>query len=218
MKSASDRFGRPSAIDLLLPQHREAHQLAAPRVVFVDDDVVADGVGGPEAVDAPRGQQLLGDDPVEQRLRVVVQLARRGAVLGVIEDRREPALQLPRGEEERPVDERHEIFERHVDAAAAEEPRDGNVVLSQSIFRRLARACAQVSSGFSARAYCSRSSAAPRSSRRTPSRCVGSSRFDTTSTARDASSTCTTAGVLGRDLHRRVLLARRRAADQQRQS
>ena len=52
---------------------------------------------------------LLADDAVEQRLRVVEQLARRRAVLGMVEDRREAALQLPRREEERPVDVRHEL-------------------------------------------------------------------------------------------------------------
>ena len=45
-------------------------------------------------------KRAVADDLVEQLLRVVVQLAR----LGPLEDRRELALQLPRVEEELPVD------------------------------------------------------------------------------------------------------------------
>ena len=78
--------------DFLLPQHREAHHLAPARIVREHDDVVAIGVGGPEAVHAARGQQLLGNDAVEERPRVLVQLTCRGAVLGMLEDAREIAL------------------------------------------------------------------------------------------------------------------------------
>ena len=75
-------------------------------------------------------------------LRVLVQLARRRAVLRVIEDRRKAPLQLPRREEERPVDERRQLLERHVAklAAADERRRRRAASRAQSIFSRFASA------------------------------------------------------------------------------
>ena len=154
-------------------------------------------VGRPEAVDAARREPLLLDDAVEDLARVVVELARGRADRRVVEDRREPALQLPRGEEERPVDERHELLERRLDDAPADEPG-----------HRRSRACPSRSSGEFARACVERqqrllaplrrTARAARPGRRarrprTSSRCRSLSRLDTTSTARDASSTCTVA-------------------------
>ena len=55
-------------------------------------------------------------------LPVLVELARRGALLRVVEDLRELALQLPGVEEEGPVDELRELGEVDaVERAAAEE-------------------------------------------------------------------------------------------------
>src|SRR5439155_18026040 len=81
------------AVIRLLAQEAEARSL-------VQDDVVALGRRRPEAEDASRDEEPLLDDPVEQALRVVEELARRG----LLEDRRVLALQLPRVEEELPVD------------------------------------------------------------------------------------------------------------------
>lgn len=64
----------------LLPQHRQP--------VAVDDDVVALGARGPEAVAAARREQAIGDDLIEQRVGVVEQLAG----LRVVQDRRVLAL------------------------------------------------------------------------------------------------------------------------------
>src|SRR5207248_8273536 len=64
------------------------------------DDVVAAGRSRPETEDAAGDEELLVDDPVEQPLRVVVELPRRR----LVEDLRELALQLPGVEEELPVD------------------------------------------------------------------------------------------------------------------
>ena len=51
-----------------------------------------------------------------------------GPALGVVEDRRELALELPRREEERPVDERDERLDRHVgELARAQERGRGEV-------------------------------------------------------------------------------------------
>ena len=69
----------------------------------------------PEAVDAAGANQLAVDDLLQQLLRVVVEIPRRRADLRVVENLREAALQLPRREEELPVDERHQLVERDVD-------------------------------------------------------------------------------------------------------
>ena len=81
----------------LLPEHREAD-------VAVDDEVVVLGVRRPESVDAACLQRALGGDLVEQLVRIREQVARDLSLLRVVEDRRIAALELPRVEEERPVD------------------------------------------------------------------------------------------------------------------
>ena len=65
----------------------------------------------------------LADDPLEQRERVAVEVARRGAETRVVEDRRVGAAQLPGREERRPVDERDELGERIVVERA--QPEEG---------------------------------------------------------------------------------------------
>jgi hypothetical protein len=77
-----------------LPQHGEAKPFAT-AFGFEDDDVVLIGVRGPEAVDAADLKQAFVDDPIEQRAAVLVQLARRRAVLRVLQDPREAALSTP---------------------------------------------------------------------------------------------------------------------------
>ena len=82
---------RPAVGDrLLLPQHRQPRELRAQRVVLVDDDVVAVARGRPEAVDAAFAVSSFSSTiRFKQRLRVVVELTRRGAVLRVLQDRRD---------------------------------------------------------------------------------------------------------------------------------
>ena len=58
---------------------------------------------------------------------MLIELAGGFAVLWVIEDLREPSLQLPRGEEEGPIDEPAEGLERRLDDAEAREGRRGDV-------------------------------------------------------------------------------------------
>src|SRR5207248_7372216 len=95
-----------------------AEEAEARLVVIMDNDIVAVGRRRPEAVDASRGKELPVDDLVEQLLGVVPQLA-RGRLL---EDRGELALQLPRIEEELPVDVFAKRFERRLD-----EPHTGEL-------------------------------------------------------------------------------------------
>ena len=100
----------------LLAQHREAH------AVF-ENDVVSVSARRPEAVDATRVQQALRLDLAQQLLRVTEQLARRGALRRAVEDCRVLALELPRVEEERPVDVLAQRFEIRLDGARACERR-----------------------------------------------------------------------------------------------
>ncbi len=111
---------------LLLARHREPGELAAARGVgwVVDDDLVFGGrVGREEPVGAVRSEQLLGDDAVEQRLAIGEDLTRGGRLLGIVEDRRVAARELPGVEERRPVDPADQLVERHGDVAGAQERR-----------------------------------------------------------------------------------------------
>ena len=113
----------------LLTQHREARQLQRARSVREQHDVVAVGVGRPEPVDPPRLQQLLVGDAVEQFGGIGIELARGLAVLGVVEHSGEPSAQLPRVEEERPVDIRHQVRQRDViQDSCTRELGDGDVI------------------------------------------------------------------------------------------
>src|SRR5262249_61493969 len=89
----------------------------------VEDDVVAVGARGPEAVDAAGTQEVVACDLAQHGQRIVVELAR----CRLVQDRRELALQIPRVEEELPVDERHELggFGRDVARAGERRSRQG---------------------------------------------------------------------------------------------
>ena len=86
------------------------------------------GGRGPEAVHAAGDEELLGDDPIEQGVRRLEQVARGRALLRMLEDRRIPPLQVPGVEEERPVDVAAELGERRLDEARADERRHREVV------------------------------------------------------------------------------------------
>ena len=110
----------------LLAQHREARRRRP--VSTGEHDVVPLGHGRPQAVNAPRRQRPLALDPVEKRVRRLEELARRLSLLRVVEDRRKAALQLPRVEEERPVDVRTELGDGRLHDPRAGEGRHGEVV------------------------------------------------------------------------------------------
>ena len=100
------------AVRRLLPQETEAR--AVP-----DGDVVSFLLRRPEAVHAARLQL----DSLQQRERVVVELARRR----LVEDRRELPLQLPRVEEELPIDIGTQRLDVHLELAHAREQRHRQV-------------------------------------------------------------------------------------------
>ena len=176
--------------------------------------------GRPEAVDAPRGEQPVVDDALQQRLRVVVEIPRRGAVLGVVEDGRHAALQLPRVEEERPVDERHQIGQRHLHLAPSEERRHRHVGLRPVDLQAIRPRGGQRQQGLGLTAAVLRAQRLPgprASPRRSRPRSVGAQqlRHDFHGAA-GIEHVRHRPAVFRRDLDRGVLLARRRAADEQR--
>jgi hypothetical protein len=92
---------------LLLAQHREAQRARAGRAAGgraaasvalfgeFQHDVVTLGRRAPVAVDAARAEQPLVENALQQRLRVLEQVARGLALSRVVEDLRVDALQLP---------------------------------------------------------------------------------------------------------------------------
>lgn len=79
-----------------------------------DLDVFAGAGGLPEAHDAARAEEFLGDDFVEESPRVVVKLACFCSDLGIIEECGKAPAQLPGMEEWRPVEIRDEFLERDI--------------------------------------------------------------------------------------------------------
>src|SRR6185312_7866115 len=76
-----------------------------------------------EAIARACRQQLLVDDARQELRRALVQIARRLAVLRMLEDLRKASLELPRREEEGPVDVLDELLKRNLDRAHAGEAR-----------------------------------------------------------------------------------------------
>ncbi len=89
---------------LLLAQVVQRGQHRAARVVGVQLDVVADGVGRKQADHRAGAQPALVHDASQHGLRVAQQLARLLADHGVVQNLRVAAGQLPGLEERRPVD------------------------------------------------------------------------------------------------------------------
>ena len=78
--------GAALALGHLLAKGVEARALGRAGLVGPDDDVVAVGVGRPEADDAAGFEPALGDDPLQHGLRVSEQIARRLADDLVLQD------------------------------------------------------------------------------------------------------------------------------------
>src|SRR6266853_397024 len=97
-------------LDLLAEEVERREHLSA-RFVGVQLDVVADAVGGEQAINASSGQQLCVGDVGQKFLRVSEKFAGFFAVPGVIEDRRITSAEFPGVEERRPVNEGDEVGE-----------------------------------------------------------------------------------------------------------
>src|SRR5438874_8750794 len=99
----------------LLTQKIKRGDFFSAGVISVDMDVVADGVCGPQSVNAARDQEIFRCNTLEEFLRIIEKLTRLFAHLWVIEDRRVTATQFPRMKERRPIDIRNKIA--HCDRA-----------------------------------------------------------------------------------------------------
>src|SRR3989442_11856156 len=97
-------------LDLLAEEVERREHLSA-RFVGVQLDVVADAVGGEQAINAASGQQLLAGHVGQKFLCVSEKFAGFFAVPGVIENRRITSAEFPGMEERRPVDEGDEVRE-----------------------------------------------------------------------------------------------------------
>ena len=105
-------------LDGLLPQHRQPQLAAGPGPSTTMSSPSACAGQNPYP---PRAVSCsLGDDLVQQRVRVVEQLAGLGEL---VQDRRVLALQLPGEEEELPVDQLAQFGQRGSDRAHAGESR-----------------------------------------------------------------------------------------------
>jgi hypothetical protein len=124
--------------DRLLAEHVEPQVLTAPPFIAPHDDVIAVLVCRPKSVDGAWREKLLGDDAVEQRAAVIVELSRGGAVTLVVEDLRELPFEIPGRKEESPVDVAGDLFEADViDDLSPFERRHGHIFASPLDRRRV---------------------------------------------------------------------------------
>ncbi len=107
-------IGAALATGELLAKRVQRRDRLVARLVGVDLDIVALGIGGPEADDAAGRKPVFADDAVEHRRSIIEQRPRGSPVFVVVEDRRIFAGQLPGREERRPVDIRHEVGQRKI--------------------------------------------------------------------------------------------------------
>ena len=187
-------------------------------------------MSSPTALAGKRPKTPLAREPASLRRCARASPARRVNTLRaaspddrIVEDVRVVPGELPRLEERRPVDVRHEFVERIVARARVTPMLRGSAARRRSSrpWRVRARAPPSVSAlaARSCRACCSRIFAySARTSATYAARCSSESRLLATPTARDASGTCTVGPAVVRlDLHRGVRARRGRAADQERQ-
>ena len=104
MKSDSAALKRPSRFSSCWRSVWKRRDLLLPRIVGIDGDIVAVGIGRPEADGGARREPLLLDDAVEHLARVVIERAGDFADLGIVENGRKAPGQFPGLEERRPVD------------------------------------------------------------------------------------------------------------------
>ena len=102
-----------AARELLAQRVQRGDRLAA-RFVVENQNVVALAVRRPQSDHRIGAEPALGDDLAQHRLRIGEQAARRFADHLVVEDRGIFAVELPGGEERRPVDEVDELGDRQI--------------------------------------------------------------------------------------------------------
>src|SRR5690606_13710542 len=112
----------------LLAQEMEAlHDMPA-RLVGEHDDVIAVARRGMNGGNATRREDVLAQQAIEQRARILEQPARRLALLRVLKDAWPTAAHSPGMEERRPVDVVAHCRERNVEGAHTEMARHGRTI------------------------------------------------------------------------------------------
>ena len=104
MKSDSAALKRPSRFSSCWRSVWKVAICSLAAVVGIDGDIVAIGIGRPEADGGAGVEPFFLDDAVEHLARVVIERARDFADLGIVENGRETPGQFPGLEERRPVD------------------------------------------------------------------------------------------------------------------
>ena len=104
MKSDSAALKRPSRFSSCWRSVWKVAIGFCAAVVGIDHDVVAFGIGRPEADGGLRLEPVLLDDEVEHLAGVVIERARDFADLGIVENGGKAPGQFPGLEERRPVD------------------------------------------------------------------------------------------------------------------
>ena len=104
MKSDSAALKRPSRFSSCWRSVWKVAIGSLARFVGIDHDVVAVGIGRPEADGGLRVEPFLLDDAVEHLAGVVIERARDFADLGIVENGGKSPGQFPGLEERRPVD------------------------------------------------------------------------------------------------------------------
>ena len=126
---------RAVALLHLLTEEMKLGENLGARFVGVNFHVFAHAIRGEETIDRRGANQFLGDDLVEQLLRVVEELGRFHAVFLVLKNLRINAAQFPGVEERRPVDELAQRGEREV----FQHPDAGELRLRQLVKFQLRR-------------------------------------------------------------------------------
>src|SRR6266446_8588100 len=93
----------------LLAQEMKGGKDLCSGFVSVEFDIVANGVGGEEAIDRSHGERFLLDDAAQELLGILEELVG----FGVLQNGRVAATEFPRVEERGPVYERDKILQRN---------------------------------------------------------------------------------------------------------
>ena len=107
-------IGAALATRELLTQRMQGRDRLVSLLIAKNQNIVALAVRRPEADDGAGAKPLLGDHLLQHRLRIGEQAARRLADGRVLQDRRIFAVELPGGEERRPVDVIDKLGDRDV--------------------------------------------------------------------------------------------------------
>src|SRR5437773_3654881 len=108
----------------LLPEGMKNRTHGRPGVIRVHFNIVTHAIGGEKAIDRLRGQQVLLDDLLQERLGVVEQFFRFRPDLRILEDLWIAPPQLPGMKKRRPVDGWYDALKRdRIQHARAEKGR-----------------------------------------------------------------------------------------------